>query len=169
MVYPYLTYCNIVWASTYPTRLEGIYKIQRKIVRIAKFSKFTQDTSPIFLFLLNLLTIYELNSYLLALFMYTYFRWQLPPSFSDYFLENNTIHSCNTRSANKVYIKYERTNYRRFSVRYRGAMIWNSLPNSLKEIKSLQLFKRKLKCFFSRNILTPNSGTYIKCNTLNSY
>ena len=25
-------------------------------------------------------------------------------------------------------------------------MIWNSLPNSLKEIKSLQLFKRKLKC-----------------------
>ena len=74
-------------------RLEGIYKIQRKIVRIAKFSKFTQDTSPIFLFLLNLLTIYELNSYLLALFMYTYFRWQLPPSFSDYFSENNTIHS----------------------------------------------------------------------------
>ena len=93
----------------------------------------------------------------------------LPPSFSDNFSENNTIHSCNTRSANKVYIKYERTNYRRFSVRYRGAMIWNSLPNSLKEIKSLQLFKRKLKCFFSRNILTPHSGTYIKCNTLNSY
>ena len=45
------------------------------------------------------------------------------PSFSDYFLENNTIHSYNTRSANKVYVKYERTNYRRFSVRYRGAMI----------------------------------------------
>ena len=38
-------------------------------------------------------------------------------------------------------------------------MIWNSLPNSLKEIKSLQLFKRKLKCF------VLHSGTYIKCNT----
>ena len=71
----------------------------------------------------------------------------MPPSFSDYFSENNTIHSYNTRSANKVYTKYERTNYRRFSVRYTGAIIWNSLPNTLKEIKSLQLFNRKLKCF----------------------
>ena len=48
------------------------------------------------------------------------------------------IHAYNTRSANKVYIKYERTNYRRSSVDYRGAMIWNSLPNSLKEIKGTQ-------------------------------
>ena len=30
-----------------------------------------------------------------------------------------------------------------------GAMIWNSLPNSFKEIKSLQLVKRKLKCIDS--------------------
>ena len=71
----------------------------------------------------------------------------MPPSFSDYFSQNNTIHSYNTRSANKVYPKYERTNYRHFSVRYTGAMVWNSLPNTLKEIKSLQLFNRKLKCF----------------------
>ena len=39
MFYPYLTYCNIVWASTYPTRLEGISKIQRKIVKIATISE----------------------------------------------------------------------------------------------------------------------------------
>ena len=77
----------------------------------------------------------------------------MPPSFSDYFSENNTIFSYNTSSANKVYIKYERTNYRRFSVRYRGAMIWNSLLNSLKEMKSLQLFKRKLKCFVQQKYI----------------
>ena len=84
-----------------------IIKIQKKIVRIATFSKFTQETRPIFLSLIFLLTIYELNSYVLALFMYSYVRGQLPPSFSDYFLENNTTHSYNTRSTNKVYIKYE--------------------------------------------------------------
>ena len=49
--------------------------IQRKIVRIATFSKFTPETRPIFHFL-YLLTIYELNSYLLALFMSSYFREQ---------------------------------------------------------------------------------------------
>ena len=49
--------------------------IHRKIVRIATFSKFTPETRPIFHFL-YLLRIYELNSYLLALFMYSYSREQ---------------------------------------------------------------------------------------------
>ena len=31
MVYPYLTYCNINWASTYPTRLRSIYIAQKSI------------------------------------------------------------------------------------------------------------------------------------------
>ena len=30
-VYPYLTYCNVVWASTYSSRLEGIHKVQKKM------------------------------------------------------------------------------------------------------------------------------------------
>ena len=52
-----------------------------------------------------------------------------------------------TRSVNSLHIKFKRTNYGRFSVKCRGAIIWNSLPSSLKEIKSLQLFKTKLKHF----------------------
>ena len=62
LVYPYLTFGNIIWASTYPTSLEGIYKIQKKIVRIATFSKDTQETRSLFLSL-NVQTIYELSSY----------------------------------------------------------------------------------------------------------
>ena len=30
-------------------------------------------------------------------------------------------------------------------------MIWNSLPDSLKEIRSLQWFKRKLECLLNNN------------------
>ena len=44
-------------------------------------------------------------------------------------------------------MRVKRTNYGRFSVKCRGAIIWKSLPSSLKEIESLQLFKRKLKHF----------------------
>ena len=37
MVYPYLSYCNVVWASTYPSRLDSLYKVQKKILRITTF------------------------------------------------------------------------------------------------------------------------------------
>ncbi len=30
MIYPYLTYCSIIWTSTYPTRLKSIFTIQKK-------------------------------------------------------------------------------------------------------------------------------------------
>ena len=31
MIHPYLTYCNIIWASTYPTRLKRILRTQKNI------------------------------------------------------------------------------------------------------------------------------------------
>ena len=34
LVYPYFTYDNIVWASTYPRHLECLVRIQKRIVRI---------------------------------------------------------------------------------------------------------------------------------------
>ena len=30
MVYPYLTYCSVIWSSTYPTRLKSLFTIQKK-------------------------------------------------------------------------------------------------------------------------------------------
>ena len=44
MVYTYLTYCNITWTSTYPTRLQSIFMIQKQIVRIMTFSKYRDKT-----------------------------------------------------------------------------------------------------------------------------
>ena len=33
LVYPYLTYCNLIWTSTYVTNLQRIYLLQKKAVR----------------------------------------------------------------------------------------------------------------------------------------
>ena len=34
LIYPYLTYCNIVWASNYRSRLEALMKTQKRAIRI---------------------------------------------------------------------------------------------------------------------------------------
>ena len=83
MIYLYLIYCNITWTSTYPTRLQPIFIIQKKIVRIMTFSKYREETSQIFRSL-NIMNIYELNKYLIALFMYSYFGDKLPTTFNNY-------------------------------------------------------------------------------------
>ena len=44
----------------------------------------------------------------------------------DYFTNNERSHNCNTRSASKININYPRTNYGKFSNKYRGAQLLNS-------------------------------------------
>ena len=106
MVYrPYLTYCNIIWS---------IHHTEKKIIRIIR-----DESKPLFL-ALDVLNIYELNLYLIALFMYSYFNDNQPEYFSNYFRLNENIHSHDTRSASNIFIEHRRTNYGKFSLKYRG-------------------------------------------------
>ena len=92
----------------------GIYKIQKKIVRIMAFSKYRQETMPLFLSL-GLLNIDELNFYQIVLFMHSYLHGNLPSVFKNYFSRNDTIRMYNTRSSTKLHINYKRTNYGKLS------------------------------------------------------
>ena len=51
----------------------------------------------------------------------------LPDSFNDMFLLNCDVHSYNTRSKNSFRLPYCRTNVRKFSLRFQGPKIFNSL------------------------------------------
>ena len=155
MVYPYLTYCGIIWTSTYPTRLKLIITIQKKLIRIMTFSKY-QDESKALFQSLKILDIYELNKYFIALFMYSYFSNNLPKYFHNYFTLNKNIHSHDTRSASNIFIDYKRTNYGKFSLEYRGAQIWSNLPIQLKSLQSYNLFKRSTKVYVQNQGILGN-------------
>ena len=60
---------------------------------------------------------------------------------------NATFHKHNTRRKMDIHIKSHRTNLYKNSVINMGSIIYNKLPNHLKEIDSFKDFKRKLKLF----------------------
>ena len=71
LVYPYLTYGNLVWGNTYPTRLQKILNIQKKIIRLISFKSYLEHTEPLFQNL-KILNIFKINDYLSCLFMYRF-------------------------------------------------------------------------------------------------
>ena len=148
---PYLTYCNIIWTSTYPTRLKPLFRVQKKIVRIMTFAKYNKESRPLFL-QLKLLNIYQLNTYFTALFMYSYFNNNLPNYFTNYFTLNKEMHGHNTRSASNIYINYRRTNYGKFSLKIRGAQIWNELPKELRMSQSYNSFKKLTRDYIQNQV-----------------
>jgi hypothetical protein len=65
--YPYLTYGNLVWGNTYPTRLQRLMNVQKKIVRLICFKSYTDHSEPLFLDL-KILNIYKINDYLCSIY-----------------------------------------------------------------------------------------------------
>ena len=72
-----LSYCNIVWANTYPTHLDVLKKMQKKIIRNITNSDYLAHTAPLFN-QLQLLNIDKLRKYYLGIYFYKNIRTLLP-------------------------------------------------------------------------------------------
>lgn len=143
MIYPYITYGNIVWVSTYPTRLHTIYILQKRIVRMISHADYLAHTAPIFS-KLGLLNIFQINVFQTACFVFKFSTRSLPHSFDNFFTLNNEIHRYNTRQSRCFHYFKNRTTLYRFSIRQKGPSIWNSLPPDMKS-SHFHIFKHNLK------------------------
>ena len=114
------------------------------------FSNYNDDTRPLFQSL-KILNIYQLITYLTVVFMYSYYHDKCPAFFNNFFITNDALHSYNTRSMSRIHIEFNRTNYGKFSIRYRGAVVWNSPPSEIRNINFYNLFKKKLKLYVQKN------------------
>ena len=144
LIYPYLHYGNIVWANNYPTRLDKLFKLQKKVLRIITFSSYTAPSLPLFT-QLNLLNIYQINDFLIGSFSFSLSNKVLPLYFSDFCLENAQVHEYNTRNSKQLHKTYNRTNYGKYSTRNKIIDFWNRIPLFIKHSVSLKIFKKKLK------------------------
>ena len=61
LIYPYLTYCNIVWASTYHSHLDRLNVLQKCITRIVFLLPFLSPTKSTFVNN-NILIIHQIYS-----------------------------------------------------------------------------------------------------------
>ena len=146
LVYPYLIYCVSVWASTYPTNLNRITILQKRLVRIIANKPFDAHTKPLFKEL-QILQFTDIFLFQLGKFMYLFKKGLVPGIFNEMFLINNQIHSYNTRKSNAFHIFPSRTNLRRFAISFQGPKFFNSLNNDVQTAVSISLFKSKLKAF----------------------
>ena len=86
LIYPYITYCNSTWSSTYISNLNKIYYLQKRAVRAITNSDHRAHSAPLFS-KLGILVIYQLNTFQIAKFMYYYHNNLLPLLFFNLFLQ----------------------------------------------------------------------------------
>ena len=119
--------------------------LTKKAIRIITFAKFDAHTSLLF-YELKLLKFSDLIFLQRAMFMFEYQQNLTPPAFANFFVPVSKIHNYNTRlsSRKSYYIPAVRTNYGKFSLRYKGPLTWNSIDREIKQTLSRNSFKRKI-------------------------
>ncbi len=146
LVYPYLLYGNLVWASNYETRLRPMTILQKRIIRIMAGDSYYAHTRHRFK-QLKLLKFEQINRYLIGLFMYKALNKLLPPMFQHYFTKRHDVHDYYTRASGSLSVQYARTDYRRFSLSCKGPIIWNKIPSHISNVSTFALFKKVFKNF----------------------
>ena len=141
-----LNYCNLIWANTYPTHLQPLIKMQKRIIRIITNSDYFAHTEPLFAET-RILNIENLRKYSLIVYFYRNIDSLLPR------LQGQHEHQTRYRDRPRPEI-HHRSIYER-SYMYQLPTAWNQLldkfPILLTKNYSLETFKKHLKQFLISN------------------
>ena len=141
---PYLTYCADILGNTYKSNTQCIFLLQKKIVRIVYGAHFKDHTNVIFqdLIFFKFCDLVKLKT---CEMMYRAFNKTLPVNLNNIFTVCEPNSLFNMRKKKDFVQKYTRTNLKAMSVSVVGAKLWNELDSNLRNIKTILLFKKKIK------------------------
>ena len=97
---------------------------------------------------LKILTIFQINVYVIAKFMFNVYHGNSLDIFSTMFSVNSNIHSYATRQCNHFHLPLPKRELRKTSVCYRGALIWNNImTHDIQTDASEMVFCKSLRHF----------------------
>jgi len=141
LVYPYLTYCNIVWGSACISSLTKLVSLQNRAIRLITRSPFRSSCNPLFASL-KLLKLIDIVKFQTAQFMFKVKYHLLPPSCMHYVTVSNPQRPHVTRKNPYFVLIGCRTVVRENSIHIYGPKLWDSLPRDIQDAISISSLKR---------------------------
>ena len=142
LIYPYLSYCLIVWGSASTSMLHKLFMLQKRAIRIVARSHYVAASNPLFA-RLNMLKISDIYTFQVTMFVFKFLNFYNPISSSTYFTLNS-VPAYVTRNSNVFVVPLFRTVIRERSIVIAGPRIWNNLPMFIRCCPSLGSFKRRM-------------------------
>ena len=152
-VNPQLLYGVEVYVNTCKSDLEKLIVLNNKLLRIAQSCLERTRTMDLYkrYFTLPLPLLHE-YSVLCFVHKCYYSNLALPTVFKDHFHTNNIIHVYGTRSYDMLHLYTVNSSFGAKCIKFKGCLLWNSLPRSITNINSYVVFKKKLKYYLCESM-----------------
>jgi hypothetical protein len=140
-LYPYLTYCNIIWGNASQTLLWPIFRAQKRAIRIINNIKRRDSTKSTF-HSLGILRLPDIYTSSVLLFVYKYKNDLLPPTFKNFYSTNSEVHQHATRHANQLRMPIAKSKLASNFVKKTGVSIWNNQAINPDHKTKIGIFKK---------------------------
>ena len=132
-----LNYCNVIWSNTFPSHLDTLVKLQKRVIRTITNSDFIAHTHPLFQ-QSKILDIDRLRKFNLCVYFFK----------NKNLLQNQYQHGYPTRHRHRIRPERHSTTLYEHSFMYQANKVWNELldgDTNVINALSLPSFKRQLK------------------------
>ena len=140
LIQPHFDYCCSVWDELGSTLATKSQKLQNRAARVITRSSYDADAGAL-LTLLQLDNLSIRRKKIKAQLMFKILKGNAPSYLKSLFSVRTLDYDVrNNRS--KLNIPKPRTNYLKRSICYSGALLWNNLPQEIRNLPNLSQFKR---------------------------
>ena len=143
-VYSVLTYCICAWGGTLKNghRGDSIIKLQTRIVKNI-FARHFTDNSCIYS-KVGILKLVDIYKFYCSIRMFKRIRETTPVVSSTIIPIRYPTHEHRTRGRHNLITPFPRVDAIKYNFQYQFIIIWNEVPESIKESNSVKIFKRRL-------------------------
>ena len=162
LIQPHFDYASSAW---YPNLCKGLKDklqiVQNKCICFCLYLDNREGIRYKHLKKINWLPISERVSQFIAVSVYKFSNDIAPKYMEDIFKKSNNTHRTRYTNETKLDIPMRKHEYGKNCLSYLGATIWNNLEIDIKEAKSSNSFKHKIKEKFFKLIKLKEENVYI--------
>ena len=143
-IQPHIDFCNIVWGSSSEANKLKIFRLQKRACRV--ILDYNVENSNEAMSSLKILSIYDRLYLRKAKFMFKVYNNIIPKYITENFtLRKNEDTSIMLRSSSAgCFVPPKpRTECFKHSLRYSGCLVWNSLPEEIKNAQTIEMFHNR--------------------------
>ena len=142
MVQPVIDYGCVIWGSCGHVLLLNVHKMMKQYARVILNVKDKREVSTVSLFrTLGWLPIDVRIHYFTAVAMFNIMIGQAPIDLVNMFTQTNSVHDHNTRGGTNIRVKRYNLSIGQRTFAYRGAKVWDNIPEHIKNVTTVECFK----------------------------
>ena len=145
-ILPLIDYCCIIWGSCSKYDTERILKLQKRAIRLILDADPLSPSDPLFKSL-QWMKIDQRIKYHKYMLLYKCLSGDAPSYLTDNFeyLSNTNPYPLRNVENKNLYIPKAKTEIYKKSFTYSGTVLWNALPQDIRNSKSIGIFRERIK------------------------